>query len=296
MQPSLIVHGGAGDLSDGDDPDGALAVAGCQAAARAGLAVLLGGGSALDAAVAAVVCLEDDPLFNAGTGSTLTIDGEVECDASLMAGDGRAGAVACVRTVRNPVRLARLVMERTGHVLLVGVGAEEFAVECGIERLPPGALITERVRDQWRAALARRTASRSNGTVGCVARDGQGRVAAATSTGGMMMKRRGRVGDSPLIGAGTYADDLAGAASCTGAGEAFIKAVAAKAAVDAMRAGAAPDEAARQTLAQVRRTGGEGGIICVDRHGQVGFAFDSARMTRAWIDADGGEGSGFRPA
>jgi beta-aspartyl-peptidase (threonine type) len=296
MQPSLIVHGGAGALPGGDDPDGAREVAGCQAAARAGFEVLLGGGSALDAAVAAVTCLEDDPLFNAGTGSTLTIDGEVECDASLMGGDGRAGAVACVCTVRNPIQLARRVMERTGHVLLVGAGAEEFAVECGFERLPPDALVTERVRDQWRAAIARRSASRGNGTVGCVARDAEGRVAAATSTGGMMMKRRGRVGDSPLIGAGTYADDLAGAASCTGAGEAFIKAVAAKAAVDAMRAGAAPDEAARQALAQVGRYGGDGGIICVDRHGRVGFAFDSARMTRAWIDADGRQGSGFTPA
>jgi beta-aspartyl-peptidase (threonine type) len=296
MQPSLIVHGGAGDLPDGDDPDGAPQVAGCQAAVRAGFEVLLGGGSALDAAAAAVACLEDDPLFNAGTGSTLTIDGEVECDASLMCGDGRAGAVACVSSVRNPIQLARLVMERTGHVLLVGAGAEEFAVECGLERLPPDALVTERAREKWRAAVARRAAARGNGTVGCVARDAAGRVAAATSTGGMMMKRRGRVGDSPLIGAGTYADDRAGAASCTGVGEAFIKAVAAKVAVDALRADAAPEQAARLALAEVRRYGGEGGIICVDRQGRVGFAFDSARMTRAWIDVDGGQGSGFRPA
>jgi beta-aspartyl-peptidase (threonine type) len=295
-RPSLIVHGGAGELSEGDDPDGVLQLAGCSSAARAGFEVLRRGGGALDAVVVAVRCLEDDPLFNAGTGATLTVGGEVECDASLMGGDGRAGAVGCVRTVRNPIELARLVMERTPHVLLVATGAEEFAVEHGIERLLPGALVTAAMRERWRSALAKRSPSRSGGTVGCVARDAGGRVAAATSTGGMLLKRRGRVGDSAVIGAGTYADDLAGAASCTGAGEAFIKAGAAKAAVEAMRGGAAPDQAARRVLALVRRFGGDGGIICVDAAGRVGFGFDTARMARAWIDADEREGSGFKVA
>jgi L-asparaginase / beta-aspartyl-peptidase len=137
---------------------------------------------------------------------------------------------------------------------------------------------------------------RGSGTVGCVARDADGHVAAATSTGGIMLKRHGRVGDSALIGAGTYADDLAGAASCTGAGEAFIKAVAAKHAVDLMRDGAPPADAARGVLAQVRRYGGDGGVICVDARGRVGYWFDTPRMTRAWIDADGREGGGFLAA
>jgi beta-aspartyl-peptidase (threonine type) len=294
MKPSLIVHGGAGDFSDGD-ADGAPSMAGCQAAARAGFEVLRRGGSALEAVVAAVVCLEDDPLFNAGTGSALTVDGEVECDASLMCGDGRAGAVAAVRTVRNPVQLARQVMEKTGHVLLVGTGAEEFAVECGFEPLPLAALVTTEMRQRWRIALAKRAGSRSGGTVGCVARDAKGYLAAATSTGGTMLKRRGRVGDSALIGAGTYADDLAGAASCTGIGEAFIKATAAKAAVERMRAGAHPEEAARAVLDLVRPHGGDGGLICADAAGRIGCWFDTPRMARAWIDVDEREESGFKP-
>ena len=202
-----------------------------------------------------------------------------------MGGDGRAGAVACVGSVRNPIQL-RAAGDRADRARAVGGGPapKEFAVECGFERLPPDALVTARVREKWRAALARRTASRSNGTVGCVARDREGRVAAATSTGGMLLKRRGRVGDSPMIGAGTYADERAGAASCTGVGEAFIKAVAAKVAVDAMRAGAPPDRAAQQALVDVRRHGGDGGIICVDRHGRgrvrLRFGADDARLDR----------------
>ncbi len=293
MQPSLIVHGGAGDWSP-EDGDGAPAVAACSAAARAGFDILRGGGAAVDAAAAAVAFLEDDPRFNAGTGSALTADGEVECDASLMCGDGRAGAVAALRDVKNPIYLARLVMERTPHVLLAGAGAAAFAVECGLAPLPPGALVTARMREKWQAALARAVGPASGGTVGCAALDAAGRVAAATSTGGTMLKRRGRVGDSALIGAGTYAADGAGAVSCTGLGEAFIKAVAAKQAVEALRAGRWPTEAARELLPAVRRHGGAGGLICVDAAGRLGFAFDTPRMAHAWIDADGRAGGGFR--
>jgi L-asparaginase / beta-aspartyl-peptidase len=295
MNPAVIVHGGAGDVGEGDI-DAEPGLAGCRAAARAGFEILRRGGCALDAVVAAVVCLEDDPLFNAGTGSALTLDGQVECDASLMRGDGGAGAVAAVRDVKNPIRLARLVMERTSHVLLTGTGAEELAAELGVERVAPGALVTPRMREKWRTALASRSAPRGGGTVGCVACDADGHVAAATSTGGIMLKRRGRVGDSALIGAGTYADDLAGAASCTGAGEAFIKAVAAKHAVDLMAGGTSPTAAAREVLTQVRRYGGGGGLICVDARGRVGCWLDTPRMTRAWIDAYGHEGSGFLAA
>jgi beta-aspartyl-peptidase (threonine type) len=288
---SLIVHGGAGAL-DAGDPGGVAHVAGCTAAARAGHAVLKAGGSAVDAVVAAVTVLEDNPVFNAGTGSALTEDGTVECDASVMSGQGAAGAVGAVRDVKNPIRLARLVMERTPHVLLVGAGAEAFAAKQGVRRLEPGALITDGSRARWQAARAKRTPAAGHGTVGCVARDAQGHVAAATSTGGIVLKLPGRVGDSAVIGAGTYADDRAGAASCTGLGEAFIKAAAAKMAVEAMLMGAPPDAAARQTLAAVRRHGGEGGIICVDAAGRVGFAFNAAVMSRASISTAGVETSG----
>jgi L-asparaginase / beta-aspartyl-peptidase len=291
---SLIVHGGAGDWS-AEDGDGQALVAACRAAARAGFEILRAGGSALDAATAAVVVLEDDPRFNAGTGSALTVEGEVECDASIMCGDGRAGAVGALRDVRNPIRLARLVMERTPHVLLVGSGASTFAAECGLPPLSREALVTERMRGKWRAAVARAAAAPSGGTVGCVARDAAGQVAAATSTGGMMLKRQGRVGDSAVIGAGTYADDGAGAVSCTGLGEAFIKTAAAKQAVEALRAGRSPTETARELLPAVRRHGGSGGLICVDAAGRLGLAFDTGRMAHAWIDADGRDGGGFRP-
>lgn len=289
---SLIVHGGAGAVGDDGDPDGVARVAGCRAAARAGYAVLKAGGSAVDAAVAAVTVLEDDPLFNAGTGATLTIDGTVECDASVMSGQGAAGAVGAIREIKNPVRLARLVMERTPHALLVGAGAEAFAAQQGVRRVDAGALITDGMRARWQAARAQRAAPAGHGTVGCVARDGQGHVAAATSTGGILLKLPGRVGDSAIVGAGTYADDRAGAASCTGLGEAFMKAAGAKMAVEAMLAGAPPDAAARQALAGVRRYNGDGGIICVDAGGRLGFAFNTPGMSRAAINTAGVETAG----
>ena len=273
-----MVHGGAGSI-DESDPEGAAHVAGCRAAARAGHAVLKAGGSAVDAVVAAVTALEDDAVFNAGTGSALTEAGEVECDASVMSGAGAAGAVGALRDIKNPVRLARLVMERTAHVLLVGPGAEAFAAKQGVKRLPAGALVTERARSRWQAALAKRSAPAgqpTGGTVGCVARDAEGHVAAATSTGGVVLKLAGRVG----------------AASCTGLGEAFMKAAAAKVAVEAMLAGAPPDGAARQALAAVRRYGGDGGIICADAGGRLGFAFNTRALSRAGINTAGVETSG----
>ena len=172
-------------------------------------------------------------------------------------------------------------MERTPHVLLVGAGAEAFAAKQGVRRLDAGALITDRMRAKWQAARAARAAPTGHGTVGCVARDAQGHVAAATSTGGTLLKLAGRVGDSAIVGAGTYADDRAGAASCTGQGEAFMKAAAAKLAVEAMLAGAPPDAAARQALAAVRRYGGDGGIICADVTGPGGVRLQHARRCRA---------------
>jgi beta-aspartyl-peptidase (threonine type) len=277
----ILVHGGAGDLHPGEDPK--PSIDGCLAAARAGHAVLEAGGSALDAVLAAVVVLEDDPHFNAGTGSVLNADGEVETDASVMTGDLKAGAVGALKGIKNPVLLARLVMERTKHVLLVADGALRFAKEQGVSLVDPASMITERARQKW---------SRT-GTVGAVARDAEGCLAAATSTGGTTKKLPGRIGDTPLIGCGTYALDGAGAASCTGIGEAIIKTTLARWAVDRLASGEDPLETARKAVAQLTRAGGEGGIILVDALGRPGFAFNTARMSRAQVDENGRESGGF---
>jgi beta-aspartyl-peptidase (threonine type) len=287
---SIVVHGGAGDFGVESDP--ARCLEGCLRAARLGHEVLARGGGALDAVVAAVTALEDDPTFNAGLGSSLNVRGEVEADASVMRGeDGGAGAVGCLKDVKNPVQLARLVMERTPHVLLVGQGAREFAIEQEVTLLADGALVTERARLKWQRLLEQR-APGGHGTVGAVARDAAGHVAAATSTGGTMLKRPGRVGDSALIGCGTFADDTRGACSCTGLGEAIIKTTLARRAVDLLGA-RAPDEVAIEVVEQLKRFGGDGGLILVDAKGRIGFAFNSQRMARAWVDAEGREGSGF---
>lgn len=307
MATAIIVHGGAGGSYPDDDPEAARN--GCLAAARVGRAVLERGGSALEAVVAAVSALEDNPQFNAGTGACLNAEGEVELDASLMEGTGLdAGAVALVRGVKNPVQLARCVMERTPHLLLAGEGAGRLARECGLPLLSPAEMITPRALARWRALFPREAAgpgpgsdaarsdaagTRSGGTVGAAALDARGHFAAATSTGGMNGKLPGRIGDTPLIGAGTYADDQGGAASATGHGEAIIRVVLTRAAVDCLRAGASAPEAAVRSLRSLERVRGEGGIITVDRLGRVGAAFNTARMSRAWIDAAGIEGAGF---
>ncbi len=288
---AIMVHGGAGERTDDDDPE--RCAAGCLVAARAGHRVLAGGGSAVDAVSAAVAILEDDPQFNAGTGACLNADGEVELDASLMMGQSlAAGSVAGVRGVKNPIVLARAVMERTPHVLLVGDGAQQLAQQMGVPTCDPAALITDGARRRWAAHQAVARAA-GHGTVGAVARDAQGHVAAATSTGGMVGKRAGRVGDSPLIGCGTYADDRSGAASATGHGEAIIKVVLAKRACDAMKAGLAPEIAALVALNDLGHIDGKGGLILIDRRGKLGFGFNTQRMARAWIDGDGAERSGF---
>ncbi len=281
---SIIVHGGAGEVSPEDDP--AACLSGCLSAARIGKKILDAGGSALDAVEAAVVALEDDPTFNAGLGSALNLRGDVETDASVMYAGG-AGAVGCLKDVKNPIRLARLVMEKTPHVLLVADGAREFAVEQGVMLLAPGSLVTAKALQKWKAKRAT-----GHGTVGAVARDDAGQVAAATSTGGTMLKRPGRLGDTPLIGCGTYADDLLGACSCTGLGEAIIKSTLARHAVD-LCAGRSPNDVAAIAVKQLARFGADGGLILVDALGRVGFAFNSARMARAWVDGAGVEGSGF---
>jgi len=284
--PAVVVHGGAGTPVDIDP---AAYLEGTRRAAQAGLRVLLAGGSALDAAQAAAVVLEDDPTFNAGTGSALTSSGEAELDASLMDGTTlRAGGVACVRTVKNPVLLARRVCDVTPHVLMVSTGAEAFARECGFEVYPNHLLVTDKQRARWeelnaQAAIEGADAVRLKlGTIGACAVDAHGHVAAATSTGGTVYKRPGRVGDTPIIGAGTFADDLEGAASGTGVGEALLKVTFARAATLRVRDGKSPRQAAHEAVALLRdRAAGDGGIIVAGPDGRLGWAYNTPRMARA---------------
>lgn len=290
MNPIIVVHGGAGGVAP--DDDAADAIRGCQRAAEAGYAVLRQGGSALDAVEAAARVLEDDPRFNSGTGSCLNEDGEVEMDASLMDGtDLRFGAVTCVRTVQNPISLARAVMEKTPHALIAGEGAEALARQLGIPAIDPARLITPRARARWEER--REKPSKSGGTIGAVALDAMGRLAAATSTGGMNGKRRGRVGDSPLPGAGTYADGEGGAASATGHGEAILRVCLTHAVCGLMRAGESAQAAAERGIAGLARVSGDAGLIAVDRRGGFGIAFNTERMARAWIAGPDRAGGAF---
>jgi beta-aspartyl-peptidase (threonine type) len=282
MKPVIVVHGGAGRVPDEDEEE---RWEGCRLAALAGWRRLLQGGSALDAVEDAVTFLEDHPLFNAGRGSVLNAAGEVEMDASLMDG-GRlhAGAVGAVRNIRNPIRLARRVLDDGKHILLVAEGADRFARECGITGCSAEELVTERQRARWEAMK-----DASLGTVGAVALDGARGIAAATSTGGLIRKRPGRVGDSALIGAGTYADHLLGAASVTGNGEAIMRVVLAKTAVDLLTGDRHPQDAARLAIAVLGERGqGEGGIILVDRKGRVGHAHNAPFMSCAFMDESSG--------
>ncbi len=284
MALAMLVHGGAGPRHSDDDVEGTKR--GCLVAAQAGYAVLKKGGSALDAVEAATRVLEDDPLFNAGIGSALTKEGTAELDASIMNGETlAAGAVACVTCFQNPVTVARAVMESSGHVFLVGPGAERFGQAKGLPLVPNARLITSRSRRQLERFAA------SLGTVGAVAVDAGGHVAAATSTGGTTGKLAGRVGDSPLIGCGTYADDSTAAVSCTGLGEAIIRVTLARHAADLARDRSA-FEAARAAVATLARVDGGAGLILVKPDGDLGWAFSTERMARAWV-SDSGEGAAF---
>ncbi|WDS37497.1 isoaspartyl peptidase/L-asparaginase [Pseudoxanthomonas sp.] len=298
----LAIHGGAGvierdQLSAGD---AAAIHADLQAALDAGGQVLAAGGSALDAVQAAVVVLEESPRFNAGKGAVYTAEGTHELDASLMEGHTRrAGAVAGVRTVRNPVQLARAVMEHSPHVLLIGEGAERFAdTRDDIMRVDNdwfdtdtrhAQLLQEQLREREQAESLK---GAYFGTVGAVALDTHGHLAAATSTGGMTNKRYGRVGDSPLIGAGNWADDRV-AVSGTGWGEFFIRcAVAHDIAARMAYGGASLQEAANTVvMAAVPALGGDGGAIAVDAQGNIALPFNTSGMYRGWIAADGSRGT-----
>ncbi|MDE2180037.1 MAG: isoaspartyl peptidase/L-asparaginase [candidate division NC10 bacterium] len=281
--PVILVHGGAGKVA----PDLVEARrAGVRAAVVNGWQALAAGGSAVEAVEQAVKMLEDDPAFNAGRGACLNRDGEIELDASIM--DGRnlaAGAIGAVKRIANPVTLARAVMEAGGSVLLVGEGARQFAAAVGIKECVADALVTERQRARW--ATLREEDTEGVGTVGAVALDRGGHLAAATSTGGLALKAPGRVGDSALIGCGTYADDQLGAASCTGNGEAIIKLALAKTALEFLQMGEEPMAAARRAVGELTaRTGAEAGIILLDRYGRIGIARNTAQMACACIRND----------
>ena len=267
VTPSIIVHGGAGPIKDDSLP---ARLEGCKAAALAGWKILERGGAVLDAVEAAIVVLEDNPLFNAGTGSTLNSLGKVEMDAAIMEGDSlRAGAVAVVSGIKNPIKLARRILEDGRHVMLAGDGALMFVRRIGFPECSPETLIVEREKTRWES---------KHGTVGCVAIDSSGKLAVATSTGGIFNKLPGRVGDSPLIGCGTYANDY-GAVSCTGHGEAIIRVVLAKSAVDLLKNGADPQSAAKQAIELLAaKTESSGGLILIDRHRKIGYARSTTHM------------------
>jgi beta-aspartyl-peptidase (threonine type) len=291
----IVVHGGAWAI-----PDRMVEshLAGCSAAAEEGGRVLSDGGSALDAVEAAVRVMEDDPTFDAGRGSFLNREGAVEMDAVIMDGSRlKAGSVAAVRNILHPVTLSRLVMVRTDHVLLVGEGANLFAAEVGIEATPEEELLVGRELERWRKLRedprfkarvifepprAAPSWDVPGDTVGAVALDGRGGTAAATSTGGTPKKRMGRVGDSPLVGAGAYADDLTGAVSATGWGEPIIMACLSRRVLEFIERGMGPTEASRAALDEMlERHEGRGGVILVTPDGSITASFNTPRMAYA---------------
>ncbi|HEV2289707.1 MAG TPA: isoaspartyl peptidase/L-asparaginase [Candidatus Acidoferrales bacterium] len=288
---SLIVHGGAWNIPD-------AAVADCRAGIRRALEIgrdiLARGGSAMDAVEAAIVVLEDDITFDAGIGSHLNRDGHVQLDAIVMDGATLdAGAVAAVERIRNPIRLARKIMESSDHVLLAGAGAELFARENGFPLCDPAELIIDRERAAWQRCKSEGHSSEfhfgdKHGTVGAVARDARGKIAAGTSTGGTCCKFPGRVGDAPLVGCGCYADAEAGGVSCTGHGEAIMKIVMAKTAADLLHSGKPPQDTAQECIRLLdRRAHGTGGLILLDRDGNPGAAFSTSHMAYGYLERDG---------
>lgn len=300
----IVIHAGAGVPPGLPPAEQAARRQGLAAALDAGYALLDRGGTSLDAVTAAVRTLEDDPQFNAGQGAVLNHEGNAELDAAIMDGNGpRAGAIAGVLHVKNPIELARMVMEKSPHVMLVGDGAEEFALENGVVLVPRSYFRTERREQELEKALRaekERTkgvsiqavdpvARYSMGTVGAVALDRAGNLAAATSTGGLTNKARGRVGDSPIIGAGTYANNESCAVSGTGEGEYFIREVVAYDICALVRYRHLPLTAAVHEVIQVKlhQHGGEGGVIAVDPAGNYAMDFNSAGMFRAVRDSRG---------
>ena len=291
----LVIHGGAGTIKRSSmtaEKDTAIRAA-LNRALEAGSGVLASGGDALDAVEAAVRVLEDDPNFNAGRGAVFTFDGTHELDASIMDGRTRAaGAVADVSATKNPIGLARAVMENSPHVFLAGEGADRFSKERGLPQVPNDYFSTPDRRRQLDEMKAKKVSAidveYKYGTVGAVALDSQGHVAAATSTGGTTGKRWGRVGDSPIIGAGTYADDRACAVSATGTGEYFIRVGAAHEICARIRfKGEAAQVAADAVIKEIGELGGDGGVIVVTPKGEQVYSFNTAGMYRGMADKTG---------
>jgi len=295
--PTIIVHGGAYDIPREVHQDH---IEGCRQAATIGWNVLARGGPAIEAVEVAVRTMEDNPTFDAGYGSFLNAAAEVEMDAIIMDGrDLNVGAVAAVQRVRHPVTLARLVMTESEHALLVGPGAEAFARQVGLPACPVEDLLSERELTRWRTAEANgklrdlepfgtERGGAPSDTVGAVALDGEGNLAAATSTGGTFNKLPGRVGDSPLVGCGAYADNGVGAASATGMGESLMKIVISKTACDFIAQGISAQEAVNAAIALLaERTTGEGGLIALDWMGRVGVAHNTPYIAHAYITSEG---------
>ena len=304
FEPVIVIHGGAWAIPDELAEDSRKGV---KMAAKIGFEVLTKGGSAIDAVQAAVVAMENDPVFDCGTGSVLNSLGEVEMDAVIMDGrDLSAGGVAAVQNIFNPVKLARMVMEKTDHTLLVGKGANLFAEEMGVPEVSPEDLVTETAKQDYEKYLKYKMTIKTlfNGgqknndwhdTVGAVARDRHGNMAFATSTGGITAKRPGRVGDSPIIGSGGYADNEAGAVSSTGHGEAIAKVCLAKHITDLMKTGVAAKGAAEAGLRYMAsRVHGFGGVVGIGPGGDIAHVFTTERM--AWASIKGNElHSGLNP-
>ncbi|MDA0791230.1 MAG: isoaspartyl peptidase/L-asparaginase [Proteobacteria bacterium] len=299
MNPySIIIHGGAGDLDPASYTDADLASykSVLKASVDAGYALLQAGRSSLDAITAAIVILEDSDLFNAGRGAVLNHQGTVDHDAAIMSGDGlRAGAVAGITCVRNPIMLATEVLRHSNHVMLMGPGAEAFGRDRGLAMVDNAWFQTDRRRRQLiRVQASDRPTALSEdgsdrvGTVGAVAMDQAGHIAAGTSTGGMANKRYGRVGDSPIIGAGTYAADGLCGVSASGHGEYFIRLVVAHEICSRMRYGSLSLQAAADaTIDQLAQMGGDGGVIAIDAAGQIVTCMNTKGMYRAWRDSHG---------
>ena len=308
--PVLVIHGGAGTIlrSSMSPEREKMYREGLEEALKKGYAVLSAGGSSLDAVETVVKVLEDNPLFNAGKGAVFTNDGRIELDAAIMNGKTlQAGAIAGVTTIRNPVTAARAVMEKSEHVMMIGKGAERFAEQQGVTLVDPSYFYTEerwksleraRKQDSLKSATERKQTSNilqagSNdykyGTVGAVALDKQGNLAAATSTGGMTNKKFGRVGDVPVIGAGTYANNATCAVSCTGWGEFFIRLVMAKTVSDMMEFGkmSLQDATNEMVMKRLPAMKGDGGLIAVDKNGNIALPFCTSGMYRGYIDRNG---------
>lgn len=294
---AIVIHGGAGTIekSNMDEATEKAYHDALNQSLDAGESVLKSGGKSIDAVIAAIQIMEDSPLFNAGKGAVFTNDGKNELDASIMTGDTQmAGAAGSVTNVKNPIKLARAIMEKSEHVMMVGQGAEAFAAKCGLEIVEPSYFYTDKRWNSLQKILkedAEKTAlsedekgNKKNGTVGCVALDKYGNIVAGTSTGGMTNKRYNRLGDAPIIGAGTYADNATCGVSCTGHGEYFIRYTVARDIAALMEyKGVSLKEACDLIVnKKLVEKGGEGGLIAIDKYGNIEMPFNSSGMYRGW--------------